>query len=135
MQVLQKYRLELHWQSVERNKEDVAVLKGAYFCGPVLEDAEKLREEDELTLDMTMQHKVFIPDYYQAVLRWKGVSYGRGKIFLKEAWIRGKYVNSIEVLENTDWLLIDCMEHEEKRHPFNLVYWAEVCKQGGESKY
>ncbi len=133
--VIDKYRLELHWDSVEYNKEDVAVLKGAFFSGPVLKDAEKLREEDKLTIDMTTQHMVFIPDYYQADLHWKGVLYKGNQIFLKEAWIRGKHINSVETLEDTDWLLIDCREHEEERHPFHLVYWAEVCKENKEKKY
>jgi len=135
MRVLPKYRLELHWKSVEYAQDDVAVLKGAYFSGPVLKEAAQLREEDELMLDMTSQHQIFIPDYYQAVLRWKGVQYSGDKILLKEASIRGKHVNSIETLRNTDWLLIDCKEHEEKRHPFHLVYWGEVRKAEGEEKY
>jgi hypothetical protein len=135
MRVMTKYRLELHWDSVEHSKEDVAVLKGAYFSGPVLQEAEQLREEDSLILDMTSQHALFVPDYYQATLNWKGVEYKGGLIFLKEAWIRGKYVNSIAALEDTDWILIDCREHEEAKHPFHLVYWGEVCKQDKEKKY
>ena len=154
MKVLDKYRLELHWTSVSYNREDVAVLKGAYFSGPVLKDAEKLREEDQLTLDMTDQHWIFPPmkDFYQAVLKWKGVQYHGGKIFLKEAYIKGKYVNSIETLENKDWILIDCKAHDTKRlmgkrgkrlapgvyqtiynHP--LVYRSKVMKSEGEDKY
>ena len=132
---MKRYRLELRWNSVEYNTEDIAVLKGAYFCGPVFDDAEKLRDEDELILDMTTQHQIFIPDYYQATLHWKGVEYKADKVLLKDARIRGKYINSLEPLVNTDWILIDCKYHEEKKHPFHLVYWAEVCKRSGEIKY
>jgi len=135
MRVMTKYRLELHWKSVEYNQDDVAVFKGAYFSGPVLQDSAQLREEDDLILDMTSQHQIFIPDYYQATLHWKGVQYQGNKILLKEAWVRGKHVNSIETLKDTDWLLIDCREHEEKVHPFHLVYWAEIRKAEGEEKY
>lgn len=135
MDVIEKYRLELHWETVEYNSDEVAVLKGAYFRGPVLQDAAKLRENDELILDMTTQHLVFIPDYYQATLNWKGVQYQGNQIFLKEAWIRGKHINSVETLSDTDWLLIDCREHEEVKHPFHLVYWAEVRKAEGKEKY
>jgi len=135
MRVLAKYRLELHWKSVEYAEDDVAVLKEAYFSGAVLREAAQLREDDSLTLDMTSQHKIFISDYYQAVLSWKGVQYSGDKILLKEASIKGKHVNSIETLQRTDWLLIDCKEHEEKKHPFHLVYWAEVRKAEGEEKY
>ena len=137
MDVLTRYRLELHWDSVEIAEDDRAVFKGAYFTGPVLSDAAQINDDDQLTLDMTKQHAILAPtiDYYQAVLKWKGVDYKDDKVFLKEAWLRGKYVNSLEKLESDDWILIDCREHEEKNHPFLLVYWAEVYKKEKERKY
>jgi len=152
LRVIDKYRLELHWRFVEYNEDDVAVLKGAYFCGPVLKDAEKLRDKDKLIVDMTSQHQIFIPDYYQAVLEWEGVQYKGDRIFLKEALLQGKHVNAVETLQNNDWLLIDCKDHDVKNyqgrkgkkvaagayqtnytHP--LVYWAEVRKAEGEEKF
>jgi len=134
---LQKYRLELRWDSVEYPTDDVAVLKGAYFSGPVLKDSAELREEDELTLDMTEQHVIFAPmaDYYHAVLHWKGVDYAEDRIFLKEATIQGKYVNALETLENNNWILMDCADHEEVRHAFHLVYWSKVMVEEGQEKY
>ena len=136
MRVLTKYRLELRWDKVEYSREAVAVLKGAYFTGPVLKDAAQLEDEDQLILDMTAQHIIFvIPEYYQATLKWKGVEYKDDKIFLKESWIEGKYINSVETLEDNDFILIDCREHEKEKHPFLLVYWAEVCKEDKEKKY
>ncbi len=154
MRVLDKYRLELHWKSISYQTEDVAVLKGAYFSGPALEDAEPLQDEDNLTLDMTEQHLVFPPmaDFYQAVLNWKGVQYERDKIFLKEAYIKGKYINSIETLENKDWITIDCTAHDTKKmmgkrgkrvargiyatkYDHALVYWAEVMWTEDGKKY
>ncbi|KKK73049.1 hypothetical protein LCGC14_2897780, partial [marine sediment metagenome] len=94
MDVLTRYRLELHWDSVVPAEDDRAVLKGAYFTGPVLSDAAQINDDDQLTLDMTKQHAILAPmeDFYQAVLKWKGVDYKDDKVFLKEAWIRGKYV-------------------------------------------
>lgn len=133
--VLNKYRLELRWESVSYNDEEVASLQGAYFTGPVLKETARINENDQLTLDMTLQHRIFIPEYYQATLKWKGVEYKGDKVFLKGATIKGKYVNSIETLRNSDWLLIDCADHEEKKHPFHLVYWAEVRKIDGEEKF
>ena len=154
MAVLDKYRLELHWESVSYNRDDVAVLKGAYFSGPVLKDAEELQEEDQLTLDMSEQHRIFAPvtDFYHAVLYWKGVVYKGDKIFLKKARVEGKYISSLEKLENQDWVLIDCKEHDTKRregkrgrrlahgvyetrYHHSLVYGAEVRKVDKEVKY
>ena len=135
MQILNKYRLEVHWDAIEYIKDDVARLKGAYFEGPVLQDAAKLNESDSLVLDMTKQHMIFIPDYYQSTLRWEGVDYKDGRIYLKEASIKGKYVNSIETLKDNDWILIDCREHEMETHVFHLVYWAEVQNSEKEKKF
>ncbi len=135
MKVLSKYRLELHWESVAYPEEDVAVLTGAYFCGPVLDDSAKINEDDQLMLDMTGQHYVMIPDYYQAVLKWKGVEYRGSKVFLKGVSIQGKHVNSVETLNDSEFILIDCYNHEEKRHPFHLVYFAEICKENKEGKF
>lgn len=155
MKVLTKYRLELHWKSVSYTREDLAVLTGAYFSGPVLKDAVKLRNEDQLTLDLTRQHWIFPPmkDFYQGTLFWKGIEYKEDRIYLKEARIQGKYVNSIETLADTNWILIDCKEHDTKKvmegkrgkklapgvyqtiYNHSLVYWAEIMKDEGEAKY
>jgi len=135
MRVMNKYRLELHWDTVEYPEDNVAVLKEAYFTGPVLKEAAQLQGDDQLMLDVTQQHMVFIPDYYQAVLNWKGVEYRDNKVFLEKAMIKGKHINSIEALNDTDFILIDCKEHEEEKHPYHLVYWAEVCKENKEAKY
>ena len=137
MDVLTKYRLELSWDAVEYNEEDRAVLTGAYFAGPVLSDAARINDDDQLILDLTKQHVILaaMDDYYQAVLKWKGVDYKDDKVLLKECWVKGKYVNSLEKLENDDWILIDCREHEEENHPFLLVYWAEIYKKEKERKY
>lgn len=154
MKVLNKYRLELHWKSVTYNEEEVAVLAGAYFSGPVLQEAMRLEEEDKLTLDMTKQHVVFaaMDDHYQAILNWKGVYYRGNRIFLKEAWLQGRYVNSLEMLRDTDWFLIDCAAHDiekyegkrgkkigpgvyETNYKHPLVYWAEIHKDDKERKF
>ncbi len=135
--VLQKYRLELRWNSVEYPTDDLAILKDAYFTGPVLKDSAQLRDDDELILDMTSQHVIFTPmdDYYHGTLHWKGVEYRGDCIFLKEANIRGKYVNALETLEDNNWILIDCIQHEEEKHPFNLVYRSQVMTTVGQEKF
>ena len=135
MRIPNKYRLELHWDKIHYSEEEEAVLVGAYFSGPVFREAAQVQPNDKLTLDMTDQYLVLVPDYYQAVLEWKEVDYKQGRVFLKEATIKGKYVNSIETLKDKDWILIDCSQHEEDKHPFNLVYWAEVRKETGEEKF
>lgn len=134
MRVVNKYRLELHWNKIEYDEES-ALPKDSYFIGPVLVEAARIQPNDELLLDMTNQHLVFVPDYYQAVLKWGEINYKQDRVFLKDVTIKGKYVNSIETLKNTDWILIDCSQHEEAKHPFNLVYFSEVKKETGEEKF
>ena len=94
MRVMQKYRLELHWDTVEYPTEDMASLKKAYFMGPVLKEAAQINPNDQLMLDMTYQHMIFVPEYYQALLQWKGVEYRDGKVFLKGTTLKGKHINS-----------------------------------------
>ena len=135
MRASRKYRLELRWSDVKYAEDNIACLEGAYFCGPVMKEAAKINPNDQLTIDMTEQHRLFIPDYYQAVLKWKDVEYKNDRVFLKEATLKGKFVNSIEKLRKADWILIDCADHVLKKHPFHLVYWAEVRKEDGEEKF
>ena len=140
MYVPEKYRLELHWSSVDCVEDaltglEVAVLGGAYFCGPVLKEAARIQDVDSLVLDMTEQHLIFLPEYYQATLSWAVVSYEGNKVFLKDARVCGKYVNSIETLRVSDFILINCEQHEEERHPYYLVYWAKICKEDGGKKF
>lgn len=154
MKVLPKYCLELHWKDVEYFQEDVATLTGAYFTGPVLKQAAQINGEDYLLLDMTSQHLLFPPmaDFYQAYLTWKGVEYKEDKVYLQEAWLKGKYVNSLEKLDKEDWILIDCKGHDtedynprkgkrlapglyQQKYNHLLVYWAEVHKKDRGAKY
>lgn len=134
MRIANKYRLELHWDRIEYD-EELALPKGAYFSGPVLKEAAQIQPDDELILDMTNQHLVFIPDYYQATMKWKEVDYKQDRVFLKDVTIRGKHVNSIETLKDTDWIIIDCSQHEQEKHPYHLVYFSEVRKGTGEEKF
>jgi hypothetical protein len=137
LKVLKKYRLELHWDSVSYDTDEVASLKGAYFTGPVLKEAARINDEDQLIMDMTKQHAILpaMEDYYQALLKWRGVEYKEDCVYLKEASMQGKYVNSLERLENDDWILIDCREHESEKHPYLLVYWSEVHTKDQGAKY
>lgn len=153
MKVLPKYHLELHWSDVEY-QEEMAVLKGAYFCGPVLKHAARINNEDHLMLDMTKQHAIFIPieDFYHAELKWQGVEYKEDRVYLNTATITGKYVNDLEKLDKDNWILIDCKGHDTEdyepkkgkrlapglhvqNYKHLLVYWAEICKKDGSEKY
>lgn len=135
MKVSSNYKLELRWSGVRYDTDDTAFLSECYFSGPVLKNTAKINSNDQILLDMTYQHKIMIPDFYQATLRWREVEYKGDRVFLKEATIKGKHVNSLEKLRANDWILIDCSKHEERSHPFWLVYWAEVRKADGAEKY
>lgn len=154
MKVLSKYRLELHWDSIDYSQEGIASLKGSYFTGPVLKQAAQLNDQDQLLLDMSQQHVIFPPvtDYYQATLHWKGIAYQEDRVILKNAWITGKYVAKVEKFNDQDWLLIDCKGHDTedykpkkgkrvapglytKVYKHQVVYYAEIQRKEGGEKY
>ena len=49
--LVDRYRLELHWESVEYEQEGVCKVKGAYFSGPALIEAAEINPNDYLKLD------------------------------------------------------------------------------------
>jgi hypothetical protein len=126
-----QYRLELHWEKVNY-KDEIAILQGAYFSGPVLKNAQKLNEKDEMTLDTSKQYFVFVPHFYIAKLEWDGINYIGDKIYLKSARITNKYINSLPKLKNSDYFVIDTFNHEELTHPFFINYDCYLVNETGE---
>ena len=88
-----QYKLELHWDKVAY-KDNIAILTGAYFTGPVLKISQRLNEKDEINLDTSKQYFMFVPNFYIAKLEWDGIEYKDNKIYLKSAQIKNKNINS-----------------------------------------
>ncbi len=129
----EKYRLELHWDSIEYRGNGVANLKGAYFSGPALSLAQQIQAPDTISLDLTPQHLIVLDSYYIVKLVWKGVQYkDEGKVHLTGAQFSNRELKSLHKLENDDYIVIDTEKHEEKTHAYHLVYDSQVLRKDRE---
>jgi hypothetical protein len=125
----EKYRLELHWKKLRYLNDETAVLEGACFRGPVLQDAVQLEAPDFIDLDLTPQMLSLLDSYYIVRLSWQGVRYeADGSILLTEAVISNTYLKTIHKLSDDDFILINTEKHEEKTHPYHLVYESQVMR-------
>lgn len=126
----EKYRLELHWDKISYSNENIVLLEGAYFSGPVLRDAVKLEAPDFIDLDLTPQLIVVGGSYYIIRLSWSGVSYSEDGtlIYLKEAFFKNDYLKSIHKIQDNDFVLINTEKHEESTHAYYLVYDSQLIR-------
>lgn len=126
-----RYRLELHWQEVIYEKDGLCKFVGAYFSGPALQEALKLKESDHIMLDFYHQYIVLVRNVYVAKFSWKGPQYQKdGTINFKEAYMsHNTELNKVPKLSNKDFLIIDTKGHEIQDHPFNLVYKTYVVNE------
>ena len=121
-----KYRLELHWSKVIYDREGMIKFINPCFSGPGLKNSAKINDNDFISLDMTSQHTIFIPNYYIAKLSWEKATYLNNKVLLGDTTLMDKNINVTPKLKNDDYFVIDLKEHEEKTHAFNLVYYCEM---------
>jgi hypothetical protein len=124
----ERYRLELHWSTVEYINPGQCDLKGAYFSGPALQDAVELNNNDSIMLDFFTQYLVLVNDVYVAKFSWGEVIYNKDNtISLKNAKItHDTELNRVPKLENRDYLVIDTSDHEAAKHPYHLLYKTYV---------
>ena len=119
----ERYKLELHWSKVLRPKAGVMQFVDAYFSGPVLARADKLKENDSIMLDFCSQMIILTKDVYTAKFSWNNIEYKDKKIYLKSATLSfDPILNNIPSLSNKDYLVIDTQNHENEKHAFNLLY-------------
>jgi len=128
----EKYRLELHWGNIEYLDEESAVLKDAFFSGPALKISQKISAPDKIDLDLTPQHLVVLNSYYIVRLTWDEVEYSGMTVLLKNAVVSNSDLKTLHKLEKDDYLVINTEKHEEKLHPYNLVYESQVIRKDKE---
>jgi len=126
----EKYRLELHWEKAIFNKDNVCDLKGAYFSGPVLHNAEKINDNDHIMLDFFHQYFILVKSIYVGKLSWKKVIYNNDVVLLESAKIsHDKELNRVPKLLDSDYLVIDTKGHDIEEHYLNLVYKTYVVNE------
>jgi len=122
----ERYRLEIHWDSVEKDSEyGILIFRNAYFSGPALNIADKINDKDEIRLDFCSQYTILVKNVYTATFAWEGVTYKDKKIYLNKAVMTyDKDIENIPVLKNDDYIVIDTRNHENEKHYVNMFYTA-----------
>jgi hypothetical protein len=124
-----RYRLELHWDKIVYHDDSSALLKGAYFSGPVLKTAQKINGADTISMDLTPQHLVVLDSYYIVKLDWSTVEYtGDGRVLLGNAIVKNDHLKTLHKLEDEDFIVIDTEKHEERTHAYHLLYDSQVVR-------
>ena len=124
----ERYRLELHWDKIERPGKGLMLVKGAYFSGPALANAEKINDNDHITLDFCSQMIILVKNVYTAQLSWGQVKYNPDKtVSLGNARLTyDPKVKNIPNPKDSDYIVIDTKGHENMEHAYNLLYNAYV---------
>jgi len=130
--VSEKFRLEIRWQKVIYNQEGIAEFAGCYLSGPVLKEVAEMEQKDSIALDFGTQYAVFVPNYYVAKLSWEGARHTPNKIYLDNAILKNRYLNSVPKLNDNDYILVDTKNHEDEKHQYYLSYISYLVKSDGE---
>jgi hypothetical protein len=122
--ISERYRLELRWEKAVYEQEGVCKLKGAYFCGPALKEADKINPKDHIDLDFYPQYYVLVDNVYIGRLSWDNVVYNKnGSVTLKGAKItHDTELNKVPKFKSNDYLAIDTSDHTTEKHP-NYIYY------------
>jgi hypothetical protein len=123
-----RFRLELHWESTTYEQDGICKLSGAYFSGPALVEADKIKDNDHIMLDFFQQYFILVDNVYVAKFSWGQVIYNKDDtITLKNALIiHDTELNKVPKLTDTDYLIIDTSDHESEVHQFNPLYKTYV---------
>lgn len=123
----EKYRLEIHWKSVEYIDGGLFKIKGCYLSGPVLTNAVELQPNDNIVLDFCEQYSAIVTAIYTAKFSWSEVVYKENKIYLEDTFLHYYIdVKDIPMMKNNDYLVIDTSNHEMQTHAFNILYKTYV---------
>ena len=126
-----RYTLELHWEKALYEQDGICKLYKAYFSGPVLLEAERIKDNDNIALDFYHQYLILVENVYVAKLFWGEVIYDKeNKVWLRDAFIRHDLeLNRVPKLKDNDYLVIDTSNHTTEKHPFNFVYKTFVVNE------
>ena len=130
--ISEKFRLEIHWKKAVYEQEGTAELEGCYLSGPVLKEIAEMNQKDVIALDFGNQYIVLVPNYYVAKLSWEGVRHTPDKIYLDNAILQNKFLNSVPNLNNDDYIAVDTKNHEDEKHQYHLSYISYLVKHDGE---
>jgi len=126
------YILRLDWDSIRYINRSKAEVVNARFIGDVLKSAYKLNEVDNISIDITDQFFVASKTFHIFRFEWDGLEYsGDNRVNFKKSWFINDFGNLIKI-QDSDYLLIDTKDHDEKIHPFNINYKAKLYNKDNE---
>lgn len=128
----ERFRLELHWDSVVYEQPGKCRVNNTYFTGPVLQIAQKMNSNDSIMLDFFSQYLYLVKGVYVAKFTWGEVKYVDNdlKIILSDTFIEhDTELNNVPALVDSDWLMIDTKGHDVRNHPHMLVYKTFVMNE------
>ncbi len=129
----EKYRLELHWDTVIYERDGVCKLNNASFSGPVLSISNVINPNDNIMVDFFNQYAILVNNVYVAKLSWKEVKYNKdSSVTLSDCFLtHDTELNKVPKFRDNDYIVIDTKNHEEAIHAFNLVYISYVVNENG----
>lgn len=131
----EQYRLEFHWKKAIYKHEGVCDLKGAYFSGPALQQAEEIGADNEMLIDFYKQYYIFAENVYIATLSWREVTYNSDDtVTLGNAKIsHDTELNKVPKFRNDDYLVIDTKGHDVETHSSFPTYVTIVVNSEGKA--
>lgn len=130
--ISERFRLEMHWSKAVYDQDGTAKLEGCYLGGPVIKEVAEMNQKDVIALDFGNQYAVFVPNYYVAKLSWEGVRHSPSKIYLDNAILKNRHLNSVPNLNYNDYIIVDTKNHEDDKHQYHLSYPSYLIKFEGE---
>ena len=126
------YILRLDWDSIRYIDRSKAEVINARFVGNVLKNAYKLNEKDNISIDITDQFFVASKTFHIFRFEWNGLEYSDdNRVNFKKSWFVNDFGNLIKI-QDSDYLLIDTKDHDERMHPFNINYKAKLYNKDNE---
>jgi hypothetical protein len=126
------YRLEIHWEKTNYEREGLCKLSGAYFSGPALKLADKVNAKDHMYLDFYKQYYVLARNVYVAKFSWNDITYDNNIIKLHSARLsHDTEINTVPKLRNNDCLVVDTKNHDSSTHAFFPTYETFVINEDG----
>ena len=124
--VLDKYRLELHWERFTHVGVDSIEVQGPVFKGPALKEAAYIKGGDHIVLDVSKQFYSVAGGWATVALHWGEVTKRLpGAVYFGDAYMQSPVFSWIvPYLPADSFLVIDTSKHEEDTHNFNLYYEA-----------
>jgi hypothetical protein len=130
--ISEQFKLEVHWESVSYTQEGRCELVDAYFSGPALKIAQRIKDEDHMMLDLYSQYLVLVKGAYVLKFEWSGVNYNdaEGRVYLSNCYLtHNEDLNKSPQLKGSDYFVIDTSDHEFSVHQFALVYKTILIKE------